>query len=117
MEYLLMNGFEYLARGARPALFLYTGVVLIRWARGREITFEPATDLGVSLYLVVGYAYARHGTGRYGRRLALVDLSPNALYGRVLRGRVNPFVAARRPDVRAMRLPDPPTCFVGLLGI
>jgi hypothetical protein len=42
MEYFMLECFEYLARGARPALLLYAGVVLIRWARGKEIAFEPS---------------------------------------------------------------------------
>jgi hypothetical protein len=42
MEYFLLECFEYLARGARPALLLYAGIVCIRWARGRRIAFEPA---------------------------------------------------------------------------
>jgi hypothetical protein len=42
MEYLMMECFEYLARGARPALLLYAGVVCIRWARGGRISLEPS---------------------------------------------------------------------------
>ncbi len=42
MEYFMLECFEYLARGARPALLLYAGVVCIRWARGKEISFEPS---------------------------------------------------------------------------
>ena len=42
METFMLECFEYLARGARPALLLYAGIVCIRWARGRQITFEPA---------------------------------------------------------------------------
>ena len=46
MEFFMLECLEYLARSAGPALLLYAGFVLIRWARSREMFFEPSMIWG-----------------------------------------------------------------------